>query len=112
MSEASLDPAPDESLAAEVRHLPVPSTAAEPALPDVLEPAGPLTVAAEQAPALPAPIVAAAGGFLVGIATWALTRFLRPSPRRVAVGRLRRRERPLQVAGTRSFLVDVHLIRR
>lgn len=109
MSDGSADPVNDGPVPAEVRHLPVPASPAEKA-PDVLEPAGPLTVAAEHSTALPAPVVAAAGGFLLGVATWALARILRP--RRVAVGRLRRRERPLQVAGTRSFLVDVHLIRR
>ncbi|MEJ7717541.1 MAG: hypothetical protein WKF31_06035 [Thermoleophilaceae bacterium] len=56
--------------------------------------------------------MAAAGGFLVGVLTWAVAGLLRPRRRRVTVGRLRRRERSLEIAGTRSFLVDVHLIRR
>ncbi|MBA2429901.1 MAG: hypothetical protein H0V55_09290 [Thermoleophilaceae bacterium] len=118
MSESASRRGPSSEPVAEVRHLPVPaperpSNGAAPALmSEVLEPAGPRTVAAVQAPSLPVPLLAAAGGFLVGVLTWAVASLLRPRRRRVAVGRLRRRERSLEIAGTRSFLVDVHLIRR
>ena len=65
---------------------------------------------------LPAPAVAATGGFLAGIATLVLVRVLRRSmhrPRRgVAVRRGKRGERSLEVAGSRSFLVDVHMLKR
>ncbi|MEJ7718497.1 MAG: hypothetical protein WKF31_11225 [Thermoleophilaceae bacterium] len=85
---------------------------APPVMSEVLEPAGPRTVAALNASSVPVPLVAAAGGFLVAVLTWAVAGLLRPRRRRVTVGRLRRRERSLEIAGTRSFLVDVHLIRR
>jgi hypothetical protein len=54
----------------------------------------------------------AAGGALVGLATWLLARALRPRRRRLVVGRARRGARALEVTSTRSFLVDVHLLRR
>ena len=66
--------------------------------------------------ALPAPAMAATGGFLAGIATLVLVRILRRSvhrPRRgVAIRRGKRGERSLEVAGSRSFLVDVHMLKR
>ena len=69
---------------------------------------------------LPAPVVAATGGFLAGVAAWVLVRVLRrrrlrPGRRAgaAAVGRGRRRgEGRLEVAASRSFLVDVHVLRR
>ena len=64
-------------------------------------------------PSLPAAVAAATGGFLLGVATFVLVRILRrPRPARVKLGRgpVRRGKR-VDVAGTRSFLVDVHLLR-
>src|SRR5215208_2868331 len=66
---------------------------------------------------IPAPAVAATGGFLAGIATLVLVRILRRSvgrsPRRgVALRRSKRGERSLEIAGSRSFLVDVHMLKR
>jgi hypothetical protein len=64
--------------------------------------------------ALPEPLVAAAGGFLVGVATFVVLRVLR-GPRRSAARLARRRskrDKALDIAGTRSFLVDVHLLKR
>jgi len=62
---------------------------------------------------LPA-VAAATGGFLLGVATFILVRVLRrPKP-----ARLRRRGRrggaadKIEVAASRSFLVDVHLLDR
>jgi len=60
---------------------------------------------------LPA-VAAATGGFLLGVATFILVRVLRrPKP-----SRLRRRGRrgadKIEVAASRSFLVDVHLLDR
>jgi hypothetical protein len=54
--------------------------------------------------------IAAAGGVLVGAATVAAVRAVGA----VASGRLRRRrrERPVNVVASRSFLVDVHLLGR
>ena len=63
---------------------------------------------------LAAPVAAATGGFLAGIATLVLMRVFRRSRRRprLAVGRRRGRETPLDVVASRSFLVDVHLLKR
>ena len=57
---------------------------------------------------LPAAVAAATGGFLVGIATFVMVRMLR-RPRPVAV-RLGKRKKT-NIAGSRSFLVDVHLLK-
>jgi hypothetical protein len=119
MNAAHPDPAGEGRArgAGEVRHLPVPAPAsaareAEPIGGEVLEPAGPRTLAAERAPALPAPLAAVVGGVAAALATWALSRLLRPRTRRLVVGRPRRGGRGLEVAGSRSFLVDVHFLRR
>jgi aminoglycoside phosphotransferase (APT) family kinase protein len=62
---------------------------------------------------LPVAMAAAAGGFMLGVATWVLVRVLRqPRPRRVRVGRaVGRRGQKVDVQATRSFLVDIHLLR-
>ena len=57
---------------------------------------------------LPAAVAAATGGFLVGIATFVMVRMLR-RPRPVAL-RLGRRKKA-NIAASRSFLVDVHLLK-
>ena len=99
-----MDP-PDEA----PRHLPVPATET------VVEAAPARTIEAFQPFELPAAAVAAAGGFLAGVATFVLARVLRRRGAqravRRALGRPRRRD-GLDVAGTRSFLVDIHLLRR
>ncbi len=66
-----------------------------------------------QPASLPAVVVAATGGFLIGVATFVLVRILRrPRPARLRLGRgAGRRGQKVDVAGTRSFLVDVHLLR-
>jgi hypothetical protein len=87
---------------AEVRHLPVPVETVE---------ARPIERSA--ADLLPAPMVAATGGFLAGVAAFMLVRVLR-RPRRAAL-RLpggRKRANRLEIAGSRSFLVDVHVLKR
>jgi hypothetical protein len=64
---------------------------------------------------LPATAVAATGGFLLGVATFVLVRVLRrPSSVRLARrrGRLAARRRGVEVESTRSFLIDVHLLKR
>jgi hypothetical protein len=62
---------------------------------------------------LPAAIAAATGGFLLGVATFVLVRVLRrPRRARRAVGHGRRRGEQLDIAATRSFLVDIHLLDR
>jgi hypothetical protein len=57
---------------------------------------------------LPAAMAAATGGFLVGIATFVMVRLLR-RPRPVAVRRGKRKKS--NVAASRSFLVDIHLLK-
>ena len=62
---------------------------------------------------LPVAVAAAAGGFVLGVATWVLVRVLRqPRPRRMKLGRgIGRRGQKVDVQATRSFLVDIHLLR-
>jgi hypothetical protein len=91
------------------------------ALPDPSQEADvrPLPVLAEPRPvrrvpevSLPAAVAAATGGFLLGVATFVLVRVLR-RPRSKTL-RLRRgggRGRRVEVAASRSFLVDVHLLK-
>lgn len=59
---------------------------------------------------LAAPVAAATGGIVAGLATMLLVRGLRHRPKRVRVGR--RGGRGLEVTATRSFLVDVHMLKR
>jgi hypothetical protein len=60
---------------------------------------------------LVAPMAAATGGIVAGLATMMIVRGLRHRPKRVRVGG-RRRGRGLEVTATRSFLVDVHMLKR
>jgi hypothetical protein len=62
---------------------------------------------------LPAAVVAATGGFLIGAATFVLVRLLR-RPRAAAslrLGRRKGRGKRVEIASSRSFLVDVHLLK-
>lgn len=74
-----------------------------------LEPARPVP--------LPVAVAAATGGFLLGIAAFVLVRVLRQprAARRLRRSRLGgrrdRRGRSVEIAGSRSFLVDVHLLK-
>ncbi len=99
MSEHTPEPAPEE----EVRHLPV--------LADVPE-ARPI----ERVEPLPisAPVAAATGGFLAGVGAIVLMRVLRSGGRRRLPFRIRRRRTrgAIEIAGSRSFLVDVHVLKR
>ena len=61
--------------------------------------------------ALAAPVAAATGGLVAGLATMMIVRGLRHRPKRVRVGG-RRRGKALEVTATRSFLVDVHMLKR
>ena len=75
----------------------------------------PLPVLAEPRPierrvevSLPAAIAAATGGFLLGIAAFVLVRVLRrPKPVALRLGRRKKSE----IAASRSFLVDIHLLK-
>jgi hypothetical protein len=65
--------------------------------------------------ALPTPVVAAAGGAVVGAVAFVILRLLRRPARgraAVRVGRRRLRRNSLEITGSRSFLVDVHVIKR
>ena len=81
--------------------------------------AEPEVVDAEAAPldrpaaaGVPAPVVAATGGFLAGFVTIAALRVLRRGGTRRRVIRRRRRLLEREIAGSRSFLVDVHVLKR
>lgn len=63
----------------------------------------------ERVAALPAPVLAATGGFLAGVATFVLFR-MRGSRRKLSIGR--RRGKKIEIAESRSFLVDIHLLKR
>jgi hypothetical protein len=91
----------------EVRHLPVPVSVPE-ARP-VERPPGQLE--RFRLAELPAPVIAAAGGFLVGVATWVLIRLIRRD-RRTPVRIRGRGRKGIEVASSRSFLVDVHLLKQ
>ena len=60
---------------------------------------------------VPAAVVAATGGFLLGVATFVLVRVLRRPRSRVRVRGAGGRSKKVDVASTRSFLVDVHLLK-
>jgi hypothetical protein len=61
--------------------------------------------------ALPAPVLAATGGFLAGFTTLVLVRVLRRRRDSRLVRRLSRRK-GVEISASRSFLVDVHLLKR
>ncbi len=89
---------------AEVRHLPVP---VDPESVELDRPR-PVTV--------PATVVAATGGFVLGVAAFLLIRVLRRPNAGLRMARRRSRlaakRRGVDVQATRSFLVDVHLLKR
>jgi hypothetical protein len=59
---------------------------------------------------LPAAVAAATGGFLIGIATFVLIRVMRrPKPVALRLGGGRRKKS--EIAASRSFLVDIHLLK-
>ena len=77
----------------------------------------PLPVLAEPRPieprrevSLPAAVAAATGGFLLGVVTFVLVRVLR-RPRAAAALRLGRGRKRSEIAASRSFLVDIHLLK-
>jgi peptidoglycan/LPS O-acetylase OafA/YrhL len=65
-------------------------------------------------PPVPAPVVAAAGGAVAGAVAYVLLRVLRSPARRRGVLRVgkRRRRGSFEITGSRSFLVDVHMLKR
>ena len=85
----------------EQRHLPVLASAPE-ARP--LEPIQPMP--------LTTPMAAATGGLVAGFGAFLLMRVLRGGRGRRGAIRLGRRRDRLEIAGSRSFLVDVHVLKR
>ena len=92
-----------------------------PAVPDQIEPDDrPLPVLAEaralarpSPPPLPAVVAAGTVGFVAGVVAWTLVRILRRSSQSRSVRKLRRRRaKGLEITSSRSFLVDVHLLKR
>lgn len=101
------DPAQDP-VEGQVRHLPVPAAIPEARPVERPAPAGELQ---RFIVSLPAPALAAAGGFVMGVVTWVTVRLLRRGRRRSSGLTGRRGRRGVEVAATRSFLVDVHLLK-
>jgi hypothetical protein len=61
---------------------------------------------------LPAAVAAATGGFLLGVATFVLVKILRrPQPTRLRLGSGRGRGKRVDVTASRSFLVDIHMLK-
>ena len=65
---------------------------------------------AQRVASLPAPVLAATGGFLAGVAAFVLFRLRHPRRRKVRVSGGRGKK--IEVAESRSFLVDIHLLKR
>ncbi|NLT05021.1 MAG: hypothetical protein GXY03_01800 [Solirubrobacterales bacterium] len=84
-------------------------------LPAVADDPGGVPVVAKRA-SVPATIAAGAGGLVLGFAAFMLLRVLRRPSAARSVARRRRRiaakRRDVEVVGSRSFLVDVHLLKR
>jgi hypothetical protein len=92
---------PDSTADAATRPLPVPAAAR--------------TIERPPSASAPAAAAAATGGFLLGVATFVLVRVLRRPrgpARRPTIRRGGRGVERLEVAATRSFLVDIHLLER
>lgn len=74
------------------------------------------TALATRKVSLPATVAAAGGGMVLGIAAFMLLRVLRRPSAARSVARRRRRMQAkrngVEVAASRSFLVDVHLLKR
>ena len=68
-----------------------------------------MPLAAEHRAQPPAAVAAATGGFLLGVAAFLMVRVLRrPKPVALRLGRGRKKS---EIAGSRSFLVDIHLLK-
>jgi hypothetical protein len=72
--------------------------------------AEPRPIERRPAVSLPAAVAAATGGFLAGIATFLMVRLLR-RPRTPSIRLGRGRGKKADVAASRSFLIDVHLLK-
>jgi hypothetical protein len=65
-----------------------------------------------QQSALPVPAAAATGGVVLAAATYLLVRILRRPARKRGTLRVGRGRKGLEISGSRSFLVDVHVLKR
>lgn len=78
--------------------------------------APPTTAIATRKVSLPATVAAAGGGMVLGVAAFMLLRVLRRPSAARSVSRRRKRmlakRKGVEVAASRSFLVDVHLLKR
>ena len=63
-------------------------------------------------PLVPAPVVAAAGGAVVGAVAFVLLRVMRRAPKRAVMRMRGRRRGGFEITSSRSFLVDVHMLKR
>jgi hypothetical protein len=76
----------------------------------------PATAIATRRASLPATVAAAGGGFVLGVAAFMVLRVLRRPGAASSLARRRRRliarRRGVDIASSRSFLVDVHLLKR
>ena len=103
-ADSSPEPTEVDGELVEVRHLPLPRDPRS----DALEHPAPVS--------LPATLAAATGGFVLGVAAFMLLRILRRPLAARSVARRRRKliakRRGVEVADTRSFLIDVHLLKR
>ena len=97
--------------ASEERHLPAPASETQPARGEVLDPSASALDRLRAGP-LAGPALAAAGGFLIGFATFLTARLLRGGGGKRLLARRRRRSLERQIESSRSFLVDVHVLRR
>ncbi len=97
MPEPNAAPEPEEQQA-EVRPLPVLAETR------VIEP--------RREVSLPAAVAAATGGFLLGVAAFVLVKILRrPKPARLRLAGAKGRGKRVDVAASRSFLVDIHMLK-
>jgi hypothetical protein len=60
---------------------------------------------------LPAAVAAATGGFLLGVVTFVLAKLLRRPRSRTTTLRLGPGRKRTEIAASRSFLVDIHLLK-
>jgi hypothetical protein len=99
---------PEQEANGEVRHLPVLAEAPEarPIGPD------PRTQLVQRPVTLPAAALAATGGVIAGIATFLLVQVLRRKRVPRSIVKRSKRGKGVEIAASRSFLVDVHLLKR
>lgn len=61
---------------------------------------------------VPPPALAAAGGFVLGVFTYLAVKVLRAPRKAAPILRVGRKKKKLEVAGSQSFLVDVHFLKK